>query len=154
MEQVDIIVVGAGVIGLAVAAEVTQRLPDASIIVMERQGQFGWETSSRNSEVIHAGMYNPTGSLKARVCIDGNPRLYEFCNKHNIPHQRIGKLIIAREESEIPSIEGILKQGQANGVSGLEMLDKGQTAALEPHITAAAALYSPNTGIIDSHKLI
>lgn len=154
MEQVDIIVVGAGVVGLAVAAELTQRLPETSIIIMEKQGQFGWETSSRNSEVIHAGMYYPTNSLKAKVCIDGNPRLYEFCTKHNIPHQRIGKLIIAREESEIPSIEGILKQGQNNGVIGLEMLDKTQVATLEPHITAVAAIYSPNTGIINSHKLM
>ena len=154
MEQVDIIVVGAGVVGLAVAAELTQRLPDASIIVMEKHGQFGWETSSRNSEVIHAGMYYPTGSLKAKVCIDGNPRLYEFCAKYNIPHQRIGKLIIAREESEIPSIEAILKQGQINGVSGLEMIDKAKVASLEPNINAVAAVYSPNTGIIDSHKLM
>jgi len=154
MEQVDIIVVGAGVVGLAVAAELTQRLPEASIIVMERQGQFGWETSSRNSEVIHAGMYYPTGSLKAKVCIDGNPRLYEFCDKYNIPYQRIGKLIIARDESEIPSIEGVFQQGQNNGVSGLAMLDKAQVAKLEPNITAVAAIHSPNTGIIDSHKLM
>lgn len=154
MEQVDIIIVGAGVVGLAVAAELAQRIPDASTIVMEKHEQFGWETSSRNSEVIHAGMYYPTGSLKAKICVDGNPRLYEFCEKHNVPHCRIGKLIIAREQSDIPLIEGILKQGITNGVQGLEMIGKDQIQKMEPHISAIAALHSLNTGIIDSHKLM
>lgn len=154
MEKMDFIVVGAGVVGLAVAAELTRRFEDQSVVLLERHSKFGQDTSSRNSEVIHAGMYYPTGSLKAQLCVEGNPALYKFCEEYHIPHQRIGKLIIARNDSEIPSIEGILKQGRANGVAGLELIDRGQIARMEPNITAVAAVYSPSTGIVDSHKLM
>lgn len=154
MDKVDVIVIGAGVVGLATAAELTRRYPDKSIVVMDKEQQFGWHTSSRNSEVIHGGMYYPTGSLKAKLCVQGRPLLYEFCEKHQIPHQRIGKLIIAREESEVPHIEGIAKQGSINGVTDLVTLSKDEVQKLEPHITAVAAVHSPSTGIIDSHKLM
>jgi len=154
MDKVDVIVVGAGVIGLAVAAELTKQKPQASVVVMDKEQQFGWHTSSRNSEVVHGGMYYPTDSLKARLCVEGRPLLYEFCEKYAIPHQRIGKLIIAREESEIPSIETIARQGEINGVTDLKELDKNDVMKLEPHIKAVAAIHSPSTGIIDSHKLM
>lgn len=154
MEQIDIAIVGAGVVGLAVAAEVSRRNPDAAIILLERHGKFGQDTSSRNSEVMHAGMYYPSGSLKAKFCVEGNSLLYEFCEKYNVPHQRIGKLIVAREEGEIGSIEKIMAQGKANGVNDLEFVDAARIAEMEPNVTAVAAIYSPSTGIIDSHKLM
>lgn len=154
MDKVDIIVVGAGVVGLAAAAELTARFPRASIAVLDKEQQFGWHTSSRNSEVVHGGMYYPTGSLKARLCVEGRPLLYEFCEKHGIPHQKIGKLIIAREESEIPHIRQIARQGEINGVTDLRELDQADVMKMEPHITAVAAVHSPSTGIVDSHKLM
>ena len=154
MDKVDVIVIGAGVVGLAVAAELTAKKPQASIAVLDKEQQFGWHTSSRNSEVVHGGMYYPTGSLKAKLCVEGRPLLYEFCEKYAIPHQKIGKLIIAREESEIPHIEQIAKQGEINGVTDLKKLDKGDVMKMEPHITAVAAIHSPSTGIVDSHKLM
>ncbi|MCX7781606.1 MAG: NAD(P)/FAD-dependent oxidoreductase [Negativicutes bacterium] len=154
MDEIDIVVIGAGVVGLAVAAELSRRFPGKTLILMEKYEKFGQETSSRNSEVIHAGMYYPTGSLKAQLCVEGNALLYRFCDEHRIPYQRIGKLIIARNEQEIPAIETVYAQGQANGVAELELLDKDQVIALEPNIAAIAAVYSPNTGIIDTHKLM
>ena len=148
------IVVGAGVVGLAVAAELARNMENPEIMLMERHPKFGQDTSSRNSEVIHAGMYYPPGSLKAKLCVAGNPLLYEFCDRHHVPYQSLGKLIIARDETEIPAIEGIYKQGTDNGVPGLKMLTRNEIATLEPNITAVAALYSATTGIIDSHKLM
>lgn len=105
MDQIDIAIIGAGAVGLAIAAEIGARHPEAATILFERHGQFGQDTSSRNSEVIHAGMYYPTGSLKAKLCVEGNPLLYEFCDKHSVPYQRIGKVIIARDQAEIPSLD-------------------------------------------------
>lgn len=154
LEHVDMIIVGAGVVGLAVAAELARKLENPEIMLMERHPKFGQDTSSRNSEVIHAGMYYPPGSLKAKLCVEGNPLLYEFCDLHHVPYQRLGKMIIAREESEISAIEGIFRQGTDNGVPGLKMLNRSEIAALEPNITAVAALFSSTTGIIDSHKLM
>ena len=154
MEKVDILVIGAGVVGLAIAAELSKRFDEESLVLLERHSKFGQETSSRNSEVIHAGIYYPTGSLKAKLCVEGNQRLYQFCQKWEIPHQRIGKLIIARDENEIPLLDSILTQGERNGVADLELLDKDQVKKLEPNIRAAAGILSPSTGIIDSHKLM
>lgn len=154
MDRVDLIIVGAGVVGLAVAAELSQSLSDPEIMLMDRHPKFGQDTSSRNSEVIHAGMYYPPNTLKAKLCVEGNPLLYEFCDRFHVPYERLGKLIIAREENEIAAVEGIYKQGIANQVPGLKMLDRNEIAAMEPNITAVAALYSPTTGIIDSHKLM
>ena len=154
MDKIDIIVIGAGVVGLASAAELSRKFPEACIGVLEKEQQFGWHTSSRNSEVIHAGMYYPTGSLKAKLCVEGRPLLYEFCDQRKIPYQKIGKLIIAREENEIESIQGIARQGAINGVDDLVLLDRAAVANMEPHIKAVAAIHSPSTGIIDSHKLM
>lgn len=154
MEKVEVLIIGAGVVGLAVAAELSKHFTDKSIVLLERHSKFGQETSSRNSEVIHAGIYYPTGSLKAKLCVEGNQRLYQFCQEWEIPHNRIGKLIIARTEQEIPAIESLLAQGQMNGVSDLELLDRDQIIKLEPNIRAVAAILSPSTGIIDSHKLM
>jgi len=105
MQQVDIVIVGAGVVGLAVAAELAGKFKDQAIVLMERHGKFGQETSSRNSEVIHSGIYYPAGSLKARLCVEGKQRLYRFCEVWGIPHQRLGKLILARTAEEITVLE-------------------------------------------------
>lgn len=154
MDKVDVLIIGAGVVGLAVAAELSEQFDDKSLVLLERHSKFGQETSSRNSEVIHAGIYYPTGSLKAKLCVEGNRSLYQFCQEWEIPHQRIEKLIIARTETEIPALESVLAQGRKNGVTNLEQLDKDQITKLEPNIRAVAAILSPSTGIIDSHKLM
>lgn len=154
MEKIDIIIVGAGVVGLAVAAELTKRFTGRDVLILEKHGKFGQETSSRNSEVIHAGMYYPTASLKARLCVEGNTMLYDFCDKYTVPYNRTGKLIIARNEAEIPAIEPVFAQGKTNGVNGLQLIGRRELNRLEPNITGVAAIYSPSTGIIDSHKLM
>lgn len=154
MDKVDVLVVGAGVVGLAVAAELSGRYRDCTIVLTERHGKFGQETSSRNSEVIHAGIYYPSGSLKAKLCVEGKRMLYDFCRKWEIPHQRLGKLIVARSKEEIPALETILEQGRENGVDDLQLIDSSQVAKLEPNIKAVAAIWSPSTGIIDSHSLM
>lgn len=154
MDKIDIIVIGAGVVGLSTAAQLCRKFPNAMVGVFDKEQQFGWHTSSRNSEVVHGGMYYATDSLKAKLCVEGRQLLYSFCEEHQIPHQRIGKLIIARDESEIPSIEGIAKQGAINGVDDLTLIDKAKVMQMEPHIKAVAAIHSPSTGIIDSHKLM
>ncbi|MHB8072747.1 NAD(P)/FAD-dependent oxidoreductase [Desulfosporosinus fructosivorans] len=154
MEKVDVLIIGAGVVGLAVAAELSKHFKNLSLLLLERHNKFGQETSSRNSEVIHSGIYYPTGSLKAKLCVEGNQLLYEFCREWDIPHKRLGKLIIARNHNEIQALESISAQGRMNGVNDLELLDRDQIAKLEPNINAAAAILSPSTGIIDSHKLM
>ena len=154
MEKVDVLIIGAGVVGLAVAAELSKHFNDLSLVLLEQHSKFGQETSSRNSEVIHSGIYYPTGSLKAKLCVEGNQLLYQFCEEWKIPHQRIGKLIIARNEEEIQSLDTILAQGRKNGVKDLELIDGERITRLEPNIKAVAAISSPSTGIIDSHQLM
>jgi L-2-hydroxyglutarate oxidase LhgO len=149
MDEVNITIIGSGVVGLAVAAGLSALYED--IVVLERRDSFGREMSSRNSEVIHAGIYYPAGSLKARLCVDGAERLYSLCAGLSVPHRRIGKLIAADDKSEIPALEKLFRQGKANGVKNLTLLDKAEALKLEPGIKAAAAIHSPNTGIIDSH---
>jgi len=153
-DKTDILVVGAGVIGLAVAAELSARQPDLSVVLMERHESFGRETSSRNSEVIHAGIYYPAGTLKAKLCVEGNPLLYQFCQKWAIPHRRCGKIIVANSAEESASLDNLLDQALANGVIDLVELGFSQLNALEPNIRAARALLSPSTGIVDSHALM
>jgi len=143
VEKVDVLIIGAGVVGLAVAAELSKQFNEMSLVLLERHSNFGQETSSRNSEVIHSGIYYPTGSLKAKMCVEGNQRLYQFCREWEIPHKRIGKLIIARNEKEISSLESILDQGRMNGVKDLELLDKDQITKLEPNIKALSLPYTP-----------
>lgn len=154
MDAVDIVVVGAGVLGLAVAHELAGRWKNKSILVIEKNASFGQEMSSRTSEVIHSGIYYPTGSRKARLCVEGNEMLYSFCRRWNVPHKRLGKLIIARDEKDLPALAALHRQGHANGVGGLTLLDKEEVAELEPHICAQGGLLSENSGILDSHAFM
>ncbi len=154
MDTADIMIIGAGAVGLAVACEAARCFAGASIIVLERQDSFGRETSSRNSEVIHAGIYYPEGSLKAQLCVGGNRLLYEFCRARRIACKRISKLIVAPEEKDIAVLHSLLERGKKNGVSDLELLDADRVRRCEPNIRAAAAILSPSTGIIDSHGLM
>ena len=152
MERVDCVVVGAGVVGLAVA----KRLAEAGreVIVLEKEGLIGSETSSRNSEVIHAGIYYPKGSLKARTCIAGKWFLYDYCERRGIPYRRCGKLIVATSEAQNEILAGIRDNAAALGMSDLEPWTGEQARALEPALRCTAALWSPTTGIIDSHRLM
>lgn len=153
-EKVDIAIIGAGVIGLAIAAEISAQQPGRSIIMLEKNEKFGQETSSRNSEVIHAGIYYPAGSLKARLCVEGKELLYDFCEKWAIPYRRCGKLIVASTPEEEDSLAGLMEQASANGVDDLELMESGQVKSLEPNICANKAISSPSTGIINSHHLM
>jgi L-2-hydroxyglutarate oxidase LhgO len=148
----QVLVVGAGVVGLAVARQAA--LAGHDVIVAEAQGGIGHGISSRNSEVVHAGMYYPTGSRRARHCVRGNRMLYEFCASHGVPHRKCGKLIVATNEAERAKTESIHAQGLANGVSGLELIGGNAARALEPELSCIAALMSPETGIVDSHRLM
>ena len=152
MDEVECVVVGAGVVGLAAARAL--RLAGYEVVVLERAYAIGFETSSRNSEVIHAGLYYPAGSLKARSCVAGRRRLYAYCREHGVPHARIGKLIVATSEAEISGLEKIAGTARGNGVDDLEWLDQAQARQLEPALRCAAGLLSPSTGIIDSHALM
>jgi len=148
----DITIIGGGVIGLAVAAQVADE--DRDVYVLEKNETFGQETSSRTSEVIHAGIYYPEGSLKAKTCVEGNALLYELCRKYGINHKRIGKLIVAVNGAESEQLENLLAQGAKNGVRDLKMLSKREIEQIEPNVKAVAAILSPSTGIIDSHALM
>src|SRR3954469_4956635 len=145
----QVLVIGAGVVGLAIARQAA--LAGHEVIVAEVTGGIGNGVSSRNSEVIHAGMYYPTGSLRARHCVRGRRMLYEFCASHGVPHKRIGKLIVAIDEKQTAKIEGIARQGEINGVEGLEFLGGNAARAMEPALSCTSALLSSETGIIDSH---
>ena len=148
MDNVDAVVIGAGVVGLAVARALTSR--GREVLILEAADNFGTETSSRNSEVIHAGIYYPLGSLKARMCVSGRTLLYDFCEKYGIPYRRCGKLIVATSESQLAQLEKIQRVAHANGVR-LEFFSRAQALALEPQLACEGALHSPMTGIIDSH---
>jgi L-2-hydroxyglutarate oxidase LhgO len=152
MERVDCVVIGAGVIGLATARQLA--MAGREVLLLEAAGMIGTETSSRNSEVIHAGIYYPAGSLKARACVAGKYRLYAYCAERGIPHRRCGKLIVATSAGQKATLEGIRAKAAANGVDDLELLTPDAVAALEPEVFCTAALLSPSTGIIDSHGLM
>jgi L-2-hydroxyglutarate oxidase LhgO len=151
MENFNHCIIGAGVVGLAIAFKLSQRLPETKILLIESHHQFGTETSSRNSEVIHAGIYYPENSLKAELCLKGAKQLYQFCQDYAVPYKRIGKLIIASDDSDIEKLERIHSNARKNNVI-LNRLNQQDCHKLEPNIRAKAALMSPNTGIIDSHQ--
>ncbi|MGC2811347.1 MAG: NAD(P)/FAD-dependent oxidoreductase [Bradyrhizobium sp.] len=149
MDRVDCVVVGAGVIGLAVARKLAQA--GREVIILEAAEAIGTVTSSRNSEVIHAGIYYPAGSLMARMCVAGKRALYDYCRDHGIPHRNCGKLIVATTPSETEKLQSIRAHAEANGVNDLQALSGDAARALEPALNCDAALLSPSTGIIDSH---
>ncbi|MEN6349689.1 MAG: NAD(P)/FAD-dependent oxidoreductase [Syntrophomonas sp.] len=151
--EVDVIIIGAGVVGLAVAYQVSRSHPELRVLLLERNRRYGLETSSRSSEVIHAGIYYPSGSLKARLCAEGNCLLYQFCDSHKISHNRVGKIIAAVTAEEIDALRNLYQQGLANGVE-LEWLEEQEVHRREPSILAAAGIWSPSTGIIDSEGLM
>lgn len=151
-ERFEICVVGAGVIGLAVARQLATsgKIAADKILVLEQEASFGQHTSSRNSEVIHAGLYYPDNSLKARLCVRGKQLLYEYCAQHDIPHRKTGKLVVA-QDAEIAALETLQQQAMRNGVSDTEIIDAAALQQMEPQVTGSAALFSPSSGIIDSH---
>ncbi len=152
MYQTDCVVVGAGVVGLAVARALA--LAGREVVVLEREGLIGSHTSSRNSEVIHAGIYYPRGSAKARLCVAGRDRLYAYCESRGVPHRRLGKIIVAAEPAQAAALDGIAAAAAANGAGALEPLGPADLARLEPALRGAAGLLSPMTGIVDSHALM
>ena len=150
--EVDVAIIGAGIVGLAVASEIARQ--KAGVFVFEKNHTFGLETSSRNSEVIHSGIYYPEDSLKARLCIEGKGLLYELCEQHGIGYKKLGKIIVAAEEDEVKQLEKLYQQGEKNGVKDLTFLSRTELKTLEPKIEGRAGLLSPSTGIVDSHALL
>ena len=151
-ERVECVVIGAGVVGLAVARALAQS--GREVWVLEAGSAIGGGISSRNSEVVHAGMYYPQGSLKARFCVQGKHQLYQYCAERGIPHSRLGKLIVASDPAELPTLDAIRARAIANDVTDLVMLNPAAVAALEPALHSAGALHSPSTGIVDSHAMM
>jgi L-2-hydroxyglutarate oxidase LhgO len=152
VEKLDAVVIGAGVVGLAIARALA--MAGREVVILEAEDAIGTHTSSRNSEVIHAGIYYPKGSLKAVSCVEGKALLYEYCVMHGVPHQRSGKLIVAADDAQLGELEKIQNKAHANGVTDVVWMTREQALALEPELACAAALYSPSTGIIDSHSLM
>jgi len=152
MEKIDIAIIGGGVIGLAIAAEVSGANKD--VFIFEKNKSFGQEISSRNSEVIHSGIYYPKGSLKAETCLEGNELLYSICSSSSIPYKKTGKLIVATSSSEANQLEELMQRGIENGVRGLKMLSSKEIKKLEPEVNGERAIFLPSTGIIDSHSLM
>jgi len=152
MDCVDCVVIGAGVVGLAVARALA--LQGREVLVLETAGAIGTGTSSRNSEVIHAGIYYPHGSLKARLCLRGRQMLYDYCVARGVPHRRCGKLIVATSQAQVAQLQSIKDKAAANGVTDLVLLSRDEARALEPALECVAALHSPGTGIVDSHALM
>jgi L-2-hydroxyglutarate oxidase LhgO len=150
--KADITIIGAGVVGLAIAAQVVSK--DTEVYVLEKNETFGLETSSRHSGVIHSGIYYPEGSLKAKTCVAGNRMLYELCERYGIGYRRLGKLIVASNDEETGELYTLLERGRRNGAEGLRILSKREMKKLEPNIEGVAAIMSPSTGIIDSYALM
>lgn len=149
MTDFDCVIIGAGVVGLAIGRELS--LSGLSVILLEKEGSIGTETSSRNSEVIHAGLYYPAGSLKALYCVEGNKLLYSYCQNKNIDYKKCGKLIVATDEAEISYLQSLLLKGHCNGCEDLILIEREHVAELEPELKCISAILSPSTGIIDSH---
>lgn len=152
MDRVDAVVIGAGVVGLAVARELA--MAGREVVILDAEDAIGTHTSSRNSEVIHAGIYYPKGSLKARACVEGKQLLYEYCASHGVPHRRCGKLIVATTEQQLGELTAMREKAHANGVPDVDWIAKDEVARMEPELFCMGALHSPSTGIIDSHSLM
>lgn len=152
MDEVKITIIGAGIVGLAIAAELSKKFD--SIVLLERYEKFGQGISSRNSEIIHSGIYYPVNSLKALLCVKGAQLLYKYCEKYSIPHARTGKLIVATEQSELVDLYKLLNRGIQNSVSELTFMKKSEISKIQPNVNALAAIHSPNTGIVDTHSLM
>lgn len=152
LDKAEITIIGAGVIGLAIAAQISGE--GREVYILEKNEGFGEETSSRNSEVIHSGIYYPEGSLKARTCVEGNALLYEICDESGVGCKKTGKLIVANNGQELQELESLFERGERNGARGLKMLSGNEVKKMEPNIEATAAIFSPSTGIIDSHSLM
>src|SRR5689334_18020894 len=146
MERIDVLVVGAGVTGLAAAFALASR--GRSVCAIDRHPRAGMETSTHNSGVIHAGIYYPPGSLKAQMCVDGRRLLYEFCRARGVPHARCGKLVVVSDRAGVAELEALCARGTSNGVEGLRLVDEDFIRGREPAVRAAAALYSPESGIV------
>ena len=151
MESIDCLVIGAGVVGLAVARALARA--GREVVVVEAENAIGTGTSSRNTEVIHAGIYYPTGLLKTRLCVEGKAMLYAFCRDYGVPHRRCGKLVVAADDSEVAKLTALETQAKANGVDDLVWLTGEEARTLEPALKAERVLLSPSTGIIDSTPL-
>jgi L-2-hydroxyglutarate oxidase LhgO len=152
LTDIDVAVIGAGVTGLASARAIALR--GLSVCVLERHPRPGQDTSTHNSGVIHAGIYYPTDSLKARLCVDGARLMYAFCSQHHVPHVRSGKLIVAHDDSELRVLEALQKKGRQNGVEGLEIVDRAFMMSREPDVSGFAALWSPHSGIVNAEELV
>ena len=151
MEKIDTAVIGAGVVGLAIARSLA--LAGRDVLVLEAADAIGTETSSRNSEVIHAGIYYAPDSLKARLCVEGRDRLNRFCEAHGVPHKRLGKLIVATAEGQQARLDRIVEGARACGVEDLRALSRAEALAMEPELSCVSAVISPSTGIVDSHEI-
>jgi L-2-hydroxyglutarate oxidase LhgO len=151
-ERIECAVIGAGVVGLAIARRLAA--DGREVVVLEAETAFGTHTSARNSEVIHAGIYYPTGSLKARLCVRGRKALYRYCAERGVHHKRVGKVIVACDESELAGLRQYQEQAETNGVDDLQLLDRAALATLEPEVRCVAGFLSPSTGIVDSHGLM
>src|SRR5205809_3714013 len=152
MDSLDCVVIGAGIVGLAVARAFA--LAGREVVILEAEDAIGTHTSSRNSEVIHAGIYYPQGSLKARACVEGRERLYAYCAARGVPHRRCGKLIVATDAAQREELEVIRQRAHANGVTDVARVRPAQARTMEPELHCVAGLHSPSTGIIDSHALM
>jgi L-2-hydroxyglutarate oxidase len=153
MRSYDVVVVGAGIVGLAVARELLQRYPRLKLGVLDKEPTIGQHQTGHNSGVLHSGIYYAPGSLKAKLCVEGQRELYSYCEKKGIPTDRCGKVIVASTEAELPRLENLIERGAANGVQGLEMIGPEELKELEPHCVGVKALWSPNTGIVDFSRI-
>jgi glycerol-3-phosphate dehydrogenase len=152
VDRANILIIGGGVVGCAVARAVSERWSD--VFLAEKTPRFGMGASTRNSGVIHSGIYYPPGSLKAQLCVEGNRKMYEFCGAHHVPHRNCGKLVVAHDARQEAALEQLAENGRANGVAGLRLVDRAAIRAREPHIAASAALEVPSTGIVSAEDLV
>ncbi len=152
MDRVNVVIIGGGVVGCAIAYELSGRIED--IFLLEQSPRLGMATSTRNSGVIHSGIYYPPEFLKARFCVEGNRLTKEFCAAHGVPHRNCGKIVVAAHESEIPELEKLAENGRVNGVEGLKLVGPARIRQREPHIRAAAALEVPSTAIVSAEELV